>query len=53
MAFTSKKFIFQGLFSTGTFEEMSAHSSILAWRTLWTEEPVGLQSMGVQRVRHD
>ena len=32
---------------------MSAHSSILAWRMPWTEEPGGLQSMGSQRVRHD
>ena len=32
---------------------MATHSSILAWRTLWTEEPGGLQSMGSQRVRHD
>ena len=29
---------------------MAAHSSILAWRTPWTEEPGGLQSMGSQRV---
>ena len=29
------------------------HSSILAWRTPWTEEPGGLQSMGSQRVGHD
>ena len=29
------------------------HSSILAWRISWTEEPGGLQSMGLQRVRHD
>ena len=34
-------------------ESMATHSSILAWRTPWTEEPVGLQSMGSQRVRHD
>ena len=27
--------------------------SILAWRIPWTEEPGGLQSMGLQRVRHD
>ena len=33
-------------------EEMAAHSSILVWRILWTEEPGGLQSMGSQRVRH-
>ena len=32
---------------------MAAHSSILAWRTPWTEEPGGLQSIGWQRVRHD
>ena len=35
-------------------EEVKAtHSSIPAWRMLWTEEPGGLQSMGSQRVRHD
>ena len=33
-------------------EGMATHSSILAWRTPWTEEPGGLQSMGSQRVRH-
>ena len=32
-------------------EGMAAHSSILAWRIPWTEEPDGLQSMGSQRVR--
>ena len=32
---------------------MATHSSILAWRILWTEEAGGLQSMGSQRVRHD
>ena len=32
---------------------MAAHSSILAWRTPWTEESGGLQSMGSQRVRYD
>ena len=32
---------------------MATHSSILAWRTPWTEEPGGLQSMGLQRVGHD
>ena len=31
-------------------EEMATHSSILAWRIPWTEEPGGLQSMGSQRV---
>ena len=34
-------------------KEMATHSSILAWRILWTEEPGGLQSVGSQRVRHD
>ena len=32
---------------------MATHSSILAWRIPWTEEPGWLQSMGSQRVRHD
>ena len=32
---------------------MATHSSILAWRTPWTEEPGGLQSMGSQRVKHN
>ena len=32
---------------------MATHSSVLAWRTLWTEEPGVPQSMGLQRVRHD
>ena len=31
----------------------ATHSSILAWRIQWTEEPGGLQSIGLQRVRHD
>ena len=34
-------------------EGMETHSSILAWRIPWTEEPGGLQSKGLQRVRHD
>ena len=33
--------------------EMATHSSILAWRISWTEEPGGLQSTGLQRVGHD
>ena len=32
---------------------MATHSSILAWRILWAEEPGWLQSMGCKRVRHD
>ena len=34
-------------------EGVATHSSILAWRIPWTEEPGGLQSMWLQRVRHD
>ena len=34
-------------------EEMATHSSILAWRIPWTEEPGGLHSIGSQRVGHD
>ena len=34
-------------------EEMATHSSILAWRIPWTEEPGGLPSIGSQRVGHD
>ena len=34
-------------------EEMTTHSSVLAWEILWTEEPDGLQFMGLQRVGHD
>jgi len=33
-------------------KEMAAYSSILAWRIPWTEEPGGLQSIGLQRVGH-
>ena len=34
-------------------KEMETHSSILAWRTPWTEEPGGLQSTELQRVEHN
>ena len=34
-------------------KEMATHSSILAWKTPWTEGPGRLQSMGSQRVGHD
>ena len=34
-------------------KEMATHSSTLAWRISWREEPGGLQSMGLQRVGHD
>ena len=34
-------------------KETATHSSILAWRIPWTEKPVGLQSMRLQRVGHN
>ena len=34
-------------------KKMATHSSILAWKIPWTEEPVRLQSIGLQRVRHN
>ena len=34
-------------------KEMATHSSILAWRILWMEEPGGLLSVGLHRVGHD
>ena len=34
-------------------EEMATHSSIFAWEIPWIEEPGGLQSRGLKRVRHD
>ena len=44
------------LFSLNSIFEklrMAAHPSSLAWRIPWTEEPGGLQSMGLQRAGHD
>ena len=34
-------------------KEIAIHSRTLAWKIPWTEEPGGLQSMGLQRVGHD
>ena len=34
-------------------KKLATHSSILAWRILWTEEPGRLQSLGSQRIGHD
>ena len=34
-------------------KKMATHSSILAWEIPWTEEPGDIQSIGMQRVRHD
>ena len=51
---TMRETRFQSLGGEDPLEmEMATHSSILAWKTLWTEEPGGLQSMGSQRVGHD
>ena len=33
-------------------KEMATHSSILTWRIPWTEEPDGLQSIGLQKIKH-
>ena len=45
---------FQSLGQEDPLEKrMATHSSILAWRIPWTEEPGGLQPMGSQRVGHD
>ena len=41
------------LYYTVTEKAMAPHSSTLAWKTPWTEEPGRLQSMGSRRVRHD
>ena len=44
----------QSLGQEDTLEkEMATHSSVLAWKIPWMEEPGRLQSMGSQRVRHD
>ena len=37
----------------GLEKGMLTNSTILAWRTPWTGEPGGLQSTGLQRIRHD
>ena len=39
--------------SPGLEKEMATHSSTIAWKIPWTEEPGRLQSMGLQRVGHD
>ena len=45
--------ILRGLEARPLEEEMATHSSILAWRILWTEDPGGPQSMRLQQVRRD
>ena len=61
MSLTSLDFVFsprtlqvQSLGQEDPLEKgMATHSSILVWRIPWTEEPDGLQSMGLKRVRYD
>ena len=49
-----QEMLVQSLGSEDSLEEgMATHSSILAWRIPWTEEPGGLQSMGSQRLGPD
>ena len=51
---TCHQFYLKGKIWEGPLEEgMTTHSSILAWRIPWIEEPGALQSMGLHRVRHD
>ena len=51
---TTQETGFQSLGGEDALEkEMAPHSSILAWKIPWTEEPGRLQSMGSQRVGHD
>ena len=51
---TMRETRFQSLGGEDPLEkEMATHSSILAWKTPWTEEPGRLQSMGSQRVGHN
>ena len=50
--------VFADFMLTPTFKqslekEMATHSNILAWKISWTEEPCGLQSMGLERVGDD
>ena len=45
--------LFKGLLFSFEEKAMAPHSSTLAWKIPWTEEPGGLRSMGSLRVRHD
>ena len=47
------RYVAAGEFLLALPKEMATHSSILAWKILWTEEPGGLQSIQSQRVGHD
>ena len=51
---TMREIWVQSLGQEDTLEkEMATHSSTIAWKIPWREEPDRLQSMGLQRVRHD
>ena len=50
--FNNAIYLFIFGYSRSLEKEMATHSSILAWRILWTKEPGGLQSMGSRRVGH-
>ena len=51
---TMQETLVQSLDQGGPLEEgMATHSSILAWKIVWTDEPGKLQSTDSQRVRHD
>ena len=49
----SKQGKFAHSYALSLEKEMATHSSILAWKTPWTEEPGRIQPMGSQRVGHD
>ena len=46
-------YLYQSFLEMTSEKEIAIHSSILAWRILWTEEPGGLESIGSQKVRHN
>ena len=49
-----QKTLLPSLGQEGTMEKgMTTHSSVLAWRIPWTEEPGRIQSLGLQRIRDD
>ena len=46
-------YLYQSFLEMTSEKEIAIHSSILAWRILWTEEPGGLESIGSQKVGHN
>ena len=53
LSFSLSLYIYISSFKIRSQKAMAPHSSILAWKIPWTEEPGRLQSMGSLRVRHD